>query len=71
MLPNRGGVRTDKRAQAAKSKKITLRNLSAEVSRLRKRVEDLEDLRDLTEAMAHNQGKPGTPWEQVKSELEL
>jgi cell division protein FtsB len=60
-----------KSVQAAKSKRVTLRELSAEVIRLRKRVEDLEDLRDLNEAIARNKGKPGTPWEQVRRELEL
>lgn len=60
-----------KSVQAAKSKRVTLRQLSAEVIRLRKRVEDLEDLRDLNEAIARNEGKPGTPWEQVRKELEL
>jgi cell division protein FtsB len=57
--------------QAAKFRRVTLRQLSAEVIRLRKRVEDLEDLRDLNEAIARNKGKPGTPWEQVRKELEL
>jgi len=61
----------DKSAQSVKSKRVTLRELSAEVIRLRKRVEDLEDLRDLNEAIARNKGKPGTPWEQVRKELEL
>jgi hypothetical protein len=38
-------------------------------ARERARVEDLEDLRDLNEAIARNKGKPGTAWEQVKKEL--
>jgi hypothetical protein len=60
-----------KSVQGAKSRRVTLRQLSVEVIRLRKRVEDLEDLRDLNEAITRNKGKPGTPWEQVKKELEL
>ncbi len=58
-------------APATKPRKVTLRRLSAEVIRLRKRVEDLEDLRDLNEAITRNNDKPGTPWEQVRRELGL
>jgi hypothetical protein len=32
-------------------------------------VEDLEDLRELNDAIARNSGKPGIPWEQAKAEL--
>lgn len=39
--------------------------------RLKARVEDLEDLRDLNEAIARNAGKPGTPWSEVRKELGL
>ncbi len=39
--------------------------------RLRKRVEDLEDLRDLNASIDRNAGKPGIPWEQAKKELGL
>jgi hypothetical protein len=42
-----------------------------EVTRLRSRVEDLEDLRELNDAIARNAGKPGIPWDQAKSELGL
>ena len=38
-------------------------------ARERARVEDLDDLRDLNEAIARNNGKSGTAWEQVKKEL--
>lgn len=51
--------------------KPSLRRLSAELSRLRARVEDLEDLRDLNAAIIRNAGKPGIPWVQVKKELGL
>lgn len=57
--------------RVVKSKRTTLRDLSAEMVRLRKRVEDLEDLRDLNEAIARNKGKRGTPWSQVRKELEV
>ncbi len=55
----------------ARQKKVTLRRVVTELRHLRERVEDLEDLRDLEEAIARNKGKPGTPWEQVKKELDL
>jgi hypothetical protein len=51
--------------------KPSLHRLSAELARLRDRVEELEDLRDLNAAIARNAGKPGIPWAQVKKELKL
>jgi len=48
-----------------------LHRLSAEVERLRSRVEDLEDLRDLNAAITRNAGKPGIPWAQARKELKL
>ena len=53
------------------SERLTLRRLSVKFERLSRRVEDLEDLRDLNEAIARNAGKPGTPWSEVKKELGL
>jgi cell division protein FtsB len=53
------------------AKKATVRQLQAELRRLRRRVEDLEDLRDLNAAIARNRGKLGVPWRQVKKELGL
>ncbi len=53
------------------TKKITIRDLHAQLHRLRKRVEDLEDLSDLNAAIDRNNGKPGVPWGQVKKELGL
>jgi cell division protein FtsB len=47
-----------------------IESLSQTVTRLQERVEDLEDLRDLEEAIAENAGKPLLPWEQVKAELD-
>ena len=47
-----------------------IESLSQAVTRLQERVEDLEDLRDLEEAIAENAGKPLLPWEQVKAELD-
>lgn len=45
--------------------------LDQAVARLQRRVEDLEDLRDLEAAIAENEGKPLLPWDQVKTELDL
>ena len=47
----------------------TLEQVAAAVCRLRERVEDLEDLRDLNAAMERNAGKPGVPWETVCQEF--
>ena len=45
--------------------------LSQTVARLQRRLEDLEDLRDLEEAIAESAGKPLVSWEQTKAELEV
>ena len=49
----------------------TLRGLSHEMARLRSRVEELEDLRDLNAAVVRNQGKPGVPWDKAEASLGL
>lgn len=49
----------------------TLRELASELSRIRERVDDLEDLRDLLAAEHAAQDRPGIPWERAKKELEL
>jgi hypothetical protein len=49
----------------------TLRSLSLEVQSLRERVEDLEDARDLEEAIRKNGDRPLIPWEQAKKTLDL
>jgi hypothetical protein len=56
---------------ATAAEKPTLESLAAEVCRLRERIEDMEDLMDLRAAVDRNAGKPGTPWDQVKVELDL
>jgi len=50
--------------------RITVRKLHFELQHLRRRVEDLEDLRDLNAAIERNAGKPGIPWDEVKQELD-
>ena len=49
----------------------TLQKLNETVARLERRVEDLEDLRDLEQAIEENAGKPLIPWEQAKRELDV
>ena len=56
-------------SETAMLKKIE--SLSQTVTRLQERVEDLEDLRDLEEAISENDGKTLIPWEQVKVEIDL
>jgi len=53
------------------SRKPTLSALSREVSGLRARVDDLEDLRDLNAAVSRNGNKPGISWDKAKAELGL
>lgn len=52
-------------------RKPSLKSVSTELARLRARVEDLEDLRDLNAAIVRNGGKRGIPWSQAKKELGL
>ena len=46
-------------------------DLTKTVERLRQRVQDLEDLRDLQAAIAENGSEPLIPWEQAKADLNL
>lgn len=56
---------------AQKSKRPTIRELAAELARLRDRVEDLEDARELDAAIRRNGDKPLIPWEQARKEIGL
>jgi len=53
------------------SSKVTLQRVYDEVVELRKRVEDLEDLRELNAAIARNKGKKLISWAKAKRELAL
>jgi len=53
------------------SETVTVEQLAAEMRGLRERVEDLEDSRDLEQAVRDNQGKPLIPWNEAKQDLEL
>lgn len=56
---------------AQESREPTIREIAAELARLKERVEDLEDARELDAAIRRNGGEPLTPWDQVKRELGL
>lgn len=60
---------TTKRAAARGTSRLSLSALHREVTQLRSRVEGLEDLRELNDAITRNAGKPGIPWAQAKAEL--
>ena len=49
----------------------SLEELAAEVARLRERVEDLEDARELDAAIRRNADKSLIPWEEAKKDLGL
>ena len=53
------------------TKKRSLAQLAGEVDRLRKRVENFEDLRDLNNAVERNGGKPLVPFAKVRKDLGL
>ncbi|HEX4638113.1 MAG TPA: hypothetical protein VH170_01355 [Chthoniobacterales bacterium] len=55
--------------EAAILKKIDM--LNEAVAKLKQRVEDLEDLRDLETAIAENADKPLIPWDKAKVELDI
>lgn len=52
-------------------KELTIAELSAELVRLKERVEDLEDARDLDAAIQRNGDKPLIAWDQAKADLNL
>jgi hypothetical protein len=49
--------------------RLTVRAVHEELERLRERVEDLEDLRELNEAIVRNRGKRLIPWDAAKKGL--
>jgi type IV secretory pathway VirB4 component len=57
-----------KRSVAAR---VTLRSLHREVTELRQRISELEDLRELNQAIERNGSKPLVPWSKAKKELGL
>ena len=71
MLSKTESKRMNDTATADHAEPLTLQNVYRELQALRERVEDLEDLRDLGEAIVENAGKPLIPWEEVKKDLDL
>ncbi len=51
--------------------KLSLEQLAGEINSLRQRVEDLEDLRDLNDAIQRNGDKPLILLARIKKDLEL
>ena len=49
----------------------TIQQLAAEIARLRERIEDLEDARELDAAIRRNGEKPLIPWDQARNDLGL
>ena len=71
MLSKTESKRMSDTATADHAEPLTLEKVYRELQVLRERVEDLEDLRDLGEAIAENAGKPLIPWEEAKKDLDL
>ncbi len=51
--------------------RLTLGALHDEILQLRQRIEDLEDLREMNQAIDRNGAKPLVPWSKAKKELGL
>lgn len=60
-----------KPAKHAAKPRLTLGALHTELAALRERVEDLEDLRELNQAIERNGDKPLVPWSEAKKKLGL
>ena len=56
---------------APKTGRLTLQSIYGEMLRLRERVEDLEDLRELNAAIARNGKKKLVAWDSAKGLLDL
>ncbi len=61
----------EKPTKQATTSRLTLQSLHREVLELRQRIVDLEDLRELNQAIERNGGKPLVPWSKAKKELGL
>ena len=60
----------DKPKKVVRSK-LNLQALHRELMQLRQRVEDLEDQRELNQAIERNGSKPLIPWSKAKKQLGL
>jgi hypothetical protein len=61
----------EKPARRTAQRKLTLHALHEELTALHQRVEDLEDLRELNQAIERQGNKPLVPWAKAKKELGL
>ena len=61
----------ERQARRTAPPKLTLRALHEELAALQQRVEDLEDLRELNQAIERQGNKPLVPWAKAKKELGL
>jgi hypothetical protein len=61
----------DKPARPRATARLSLRSLHREVAELRQRISELEDLRELNQAIERNGSKPLVPWSKAKKELGL
>ena len=71
MLSKTESKRMSESATANHPEPLTLEKVYRELQVLRERVADLEDLRDLRDAIAENAGKPLVSWEEAKKDLDL
>lgn len=62
---------TDKPARRKTRRRTTIAGLQDEIGALRRRIEDLEDLRELNQAIERNGSKPLVPWSKARKELGL
>ena len=54
-----------------RTSRVTLQSLQREITGLRSRIEDLEDLRELNQAIERNGAKPLIAWSKAKKDLAL
>lgn len=71
MLPKTERKRMSNTATIDHPEPLTLEKVYRELQVLRERVEDIEDLHDLEEAIVENAGKPLIPWDEAKKTLDL
>jgi hypothetical protein len=61
----------DQAPKRAAKRRLSLEDLRRELRDLRQRVEDLEDLRELNQAIERNGSKPLVSWSKARKELGL
>jgi hypothetical protein len=59
------------RVSRRRSPRPTMRSLQQRIDQLQERLEDIEDLRALEQAIVENGCTPLVPWDKVKKELGL